>query len=570
MESTGATTEASAAAAPPDARAKTAGKKRGRHAVEEAAYSRRQEEREATLDALKVKYARQEPVSAIHKREKQAKKVKNGRLRRALQSDARAQAEAVESAARAEILLTEQQGFLEAEGDMEKTYKVRQSDVADMADLNVRAKMLDLRMEATGPYSLDWSRNGRHLLMGGRAGHLSVVDVLRNKPVCEAFVGETVRDVRFLYDHGMFAAAQKKHIFLYNGDGAEVHRLRSHVRPSRLEYLPYHYLLCSVGQGGWLKYQDVSTGDLVSEHRTKLGPCSTMTHNPTNAVVCLGHGNGLATLWSPSVSKPLVKLSCHGGPVRALAVSHGGTELVSAGLDGKLSVWDLRTYKRIHSYHTPQPPTSVALSQTGLLALACGYQVQVWKDALRVKQQSPYMTHQRPGETILEAAWRPFEDVLGLGMSCGMQTVVVPGAGFANYDAFEANPFETTKQRREGQVRKLLEKLQPGMIVLDPTAIGTVDATDKAVLTQERKAEREEAAKERRGEVKEKHKMRGKGKIGKKLKNKHRNIVSEERDKMRSKLAAEAKDDKVKADDQLKDANPVFKRFAKSKYSDKS
>lgn len=72
----------------------------------------------------------------------------------------------------------------------------------------------------------------------------------------------------------------------------ELHVLRNHIQPTTLEFLPYHFLLVSVGNAGYLKYQDTSTGALVAEHRTKLGACRVMRQNPWNAVVCCGHANG--------------------------------------------------------------------------------------------------------------------------------------------------------------------------------------------------------------------------------------------------------------------------------------
>lgn len=50
----------------------------------------------------------------------------------------------------------------------------------------------------------------------------------------------------FLQDHSFFAVAQKKYAFIYDRDGVEIHRLKAHIEPTRLEFLPYHWLLASV------------------------------------------------------------------------------------------------------------------------------------------------------------------------------------------------------------------------------------------------------------------------------------------------------------------------------------
>ncbi|GAB0201631.1 WD repeat-containing protein 46 [Grus japonensis] len=76
---------------------------------------------------------------------------------------------------------------------------------------------------------------------------------------------------------------------------------------------------------GFLQYLDVSVGKEVAALCTRGGRLAVMTQNPTNAIVHLGHSNGTVTLWSPNVSEPLVRMLCHRGALRALAVDPTGT-----------------------------------------------------------------------------------------------------------------------------------------------------------------------------------------------------------------------------------------------------
>lgn len=136
-----------------------------------------------------------------------------------------------------------------------------------------------------------------------------------------------------------------------------------------MEFLPYHFLLTTLGISSNLKYQDVSTGQLVAEIHTKGGAPTSMTQNPWNAICHIGHQNGTVSLWSPNSSDPLVKLLAHKGPVRALAVDREGRYMVSAGQDMKMAVWDVRMFKEVNSYFTRTPAKSVAISDTGLTAV---------------------------------------------------------------------------------------------------------------------------------------------------------------------------------------------------------
>ena len=166
---------------------------------------------------------------------------------------------------------------------------------------------------------------------------------------------------------------------MYDASGAEVYVLRKHVDPLALEFLPYHFLLASVGNSGWLKYYDTSVGKHVVEHRTRMGPCRVMRQNPYNGVLHLGHNNGCVTLWTPNMSGYAVKQLCHRGPLTAVAVDRGGHYMATAGADGQMKIWDIRKFtdKPLQAYFSPNPATCLDISQKGLLAVGHGPHVQV-------------------------------------------------------------------------------------------------------------------------------------------------------------------------------------------------
>jgi WD40 repeat protein len=134
------------------------------------------------------------------------------------------------------------------------------------------------------------------------------------------------------------------------------------------------------GNPGYLKYQDISTGQLVAEHRTKLGACVTMTQNQHNAVIHLGHQNGTVTLWTPNLPHPAVRLLAHLGPVSSVSVdqSSGGRYMATAGVDGTVKLWDCRSWKdALRSWNSRGGDATLAWSQRGCLAVASGGAVNV-------------------------------------------------------------------------------------------------------------------------------------------------------------------------------------------------
>lgn len=456
--------------------------------------------------------------------------------------------EAAEKAAEVEVLLPAERGFIELEEPHMRTFKLKQKDIIRNVDVNTAQKAFDLHLTSFGPYFLNYTRNGRHMLLGGRRGHVATFDCHTMNVGTELQLQQEIFDVQYLHNETLFAVAQSKYTYIYDQHGVEIHCMKKHTRPYRLEYLPYHFLLASVGAAGSVKWHDVSTGELAGSHNTSMGACSVMKANPANAVLHLGHGNGVVSLWSPSVGKALASVFTHACPVADLAIDRQGVYMATAGMDGLLKIWDLRTLTTLHTYTLKAPAQHVDISESGLLAVSMGRSVEVMQHAFtRHHGGVTYLGHELsppPRSTIRgqgaaaskqslassmavsSLRFRPLEDILGIGHSHGFTSIIVPGSGEANFDTFENNPFVSSKQRREAEVHQLLNKLSPEMIALEANGIGAVESKEDANKLRAEQialyAPKEAAAK------KQKNRKRGRNKISAKLKRKQQNVVDEQ------------------------------------------
>ena len=465
-------------------------------------------ENQKRIAEARRKYGRGRPV--------RVNEVKDKKLRANLKSIENKYRTAVLNAKDAEILYENEEGLLQPEHELERTYKVRQDDISGAVGIQQASKSIDFRLDL-GPYVSDYTRNGRDLLLAGRKGHIATCEWRAGKPGCELHLNETIRDAKWLHNEQYFAVAQKKHTYIYDHAGVEIHCLRKYVETTHLEFLPYHFLLAGIENSGFLRYTDTSTGQIVSEYSTRKGAPTTLAQNPYNAILHVGHQNGTVSLWSPNSTDPLIKMQSNAGPVRSVAIDRSGHYMLCGGQDLRLKLWDLRALKEIQSYSTRQPASSIDISDRGLAAVACGTGVTIWKDLFTTtpssepqKMRSPYLNWGNDGRRVERVRFCPFDDILGIAHADGFSSIIVPGAGEPNYDALEVNPYETRKQRQEAEVKSLLTKLQPETIALDPNFIGMLDA--RSAEQRRREKDLDSLAVDPLAKLKEKEKNRGRGK----------------------------------------------------------
>lgn len=378
-----------------------------------------------------------------------------------------------------QVLLQEDAGFLEVD-EGEDLSSVTQEEIKKHVDIMSAVKGFDLSLEKFGPYRINYTRNGRHLLIGGRAGHLASFDWITKRLHCEINVMEEISDVTWLHQETMLAVAQKDWVYIYDNQGIELHCVKKLYRVIRMEFLPYHFLLVTSNDKGFLSWLDVSVGKLVSQTPTHKGRLNVMCQNPYNAVTVLGHASGTVTMWSPTVKEPLVSILCHSQSVRAVEVDITGHYMATVSADRYLKIWDVRMFRGLHSYRLPRSANHLTFSHRGLLALGMENVVQIYRDPCKLAVSSPYLSH-CVRRTVTDMAFCPFEDVLGIGHDGGFSSILVPGAGEPNFDALEVNPYQTKSQRRETEVKYLLEKIQPEMIVLHPSQLNEVKSDVKSL-----------------------------------------------------------------------------------------
>ena len=191
---------------------------------------------------------------------------------------------------------------------------------------------------------------------------------------------------------------------------------------------------------------------------------------------------------------PHVKLLAHRGPVTGIAIdpseASAGRYCATCGMDGTVKIWDGRMWgKEVRGWTARNPASSLGYSGRGILAIGGKSGIATYRDLYASSSTPvPYLTLPMPSLTAASIAFCPFDDVLAVGHSAGVSSLLVPGSGEPNFDSAEADIYETYSRRRERDVRGVLEKLRPELITLDTDFLGKVGVDTRGSTHAEREA----------------------------------------------------------------------------------
>jgi len=97
----------------------------------------------------------------------------------------------------AELLLTGEAGKMQVENEMERTWRIGQDDIVQGAGQEAAKGRRELKLDG-GPYRSRYSRNGRHLAIVGKMGHVATFDWQTGTMHAELQLQETCRDITYV------------------------------------------------------------------------------------------------------------------------------------------------------------------------------------------------------------------------------------------------------------------------------------------------------------------------------------------------------------------------------------
>jgi WD40 repeat protein len=202
---------------------------------------------------------------------------------------------------------------------------------------------------------------------------------------------------------GLVALGGEKDVVLWEAGGKLVRRLEGHSGPVyALSFSADGRRLASGSDDRTVRVWDVDTGRELA----RLGDFEGEVYSVDwRYVLVYGYSDHTLRLWDVVERRQLRRLTGHGRRVLCASFSADGTRAVSAGLDGKLIVWNVGTGAQEATVEHKGTVRCVAVSPDGRQVLTAGpdQMVRLWSTA-----GGPELKTFRPGEqTVTSLTFSP-------------------------------------------------------------------------------------------------------------------------------------------------------------------
>ena len=98
-----------------------------------------------------------------------------------------------------QYLENEPDGYMIPENEIDKTLKVSQDYLKSILPKYNADNIFDLNLEDKAPFYIDYSRNGKYLLLAGEKGNISMLDWRDKNLITEFDTDSTISNIKYAY-----------------------------------------------------------------------------------------------------------------------------------------------------------------------------------------------------------------------------------------------------------------------------------------------------------------------------------------------------------------------------------
>ena len=224
-------------------------------------------------------------------------------------------------------------------------------------------------------FSLDVSNDGTLAAAATRDGSIKLINlVTRQVDDLRDHIG-SVYSVAFLpMGNSLVSVGEDRFIKLWRTDFTkEMQRLRGHTTyiPS-LAYSPDEKFLASSSWDYTIKLWNIATESAISSFGIEGTVAYSLAFSPDGQFLASGYSDGVLRFWNPLTGKMIFSYPLHTDQISAILFFNKGKNIISAGKDKKVKMFDLAERRVTKVFDHENPVNTLALSVDGVLAVSAG------------------------------------------------------------------------------------------------------------------------------------------------------------------------------------------------------